>query len=289
MSLSRSIASSVVVTIATFAVLPSTLIAQANRIVVWVRPAASDEMLLAPDSSPALRNLARDGVSLPSVSRIDGAELVGALRALGKSLPDRQFHEIGAAGPKLADDPLAALRRRFGKPPPASRKDADAVKRLRKAGGEGGNLDVDDGSSGSKARPRSGGLAEAVTDAFDDGARLVLKIDSSGPTDATGKRRIDGLLASLSQALDSFDGVERVALVVVLLPENRRPAVLIKGSGFKRARVSRQRPDATDFAAGLARLLRADNAAKKGDATWVLSSLQDDARRKLDRTAKGES
>lgn len=294
MTLPRSISRSVIVAATALAAVvgfASPLAAQASKVIVWVRPASEDEMRLTPSSSPSLRRLARSGVSLPGISRVSDAEVVHALREFGKSLPERQFREIGVVGKASDNDALAALRKRFGKPPPASKKDAAAVERLRKAGGgKGGRgVEIAGGSATSGTTRRSSRLAKDVIGALDDGARLVLKVESRRPTDATEQRELDDRLASLAETIGAFDGLERVALVVVLVPQSGRPALLIAGQGLKRARVSRQRPDAADLVAGLARLVRAAAAVKKGDATWLLSSLENDARTRLNNAGKGGS
>jgi hypothetical protein len=291
MTLPRSVSPSVIVAAATLATIvgfASPLAAQASKVVVWVRPASDDEMRLLPSSSPTLRRLARSGVSLPGLSRVDATEVVRALRELGKSLPKRQFRELGVATKNPEKDALSALRRRFGKAPPASKKDAEAVERLREAGGgKGGSVEVDGDSAASATKPRSSPLTKDVMDALDDGVRLVLKVESRRPTDATEQRQLDDQLTSLGETIGAFDGLEPVALVIVLLPESGRPALLIAGRGVKRARVSRQRPDSDDLAAGIARLVRA--SATKGDPTWLLTILENDARTKLNNAAKERS
>jgi hypothetical protein len=276
------------------------LAADGRRVVVWVRPASDEEMRLSPEAAPALRRLAQSGVSFPALGADAGGEVVAALRKLGAELSAERlfgpafegcFREVGApANAPVRSDPLAELVARFGKPPPVSKEEAEAVARLRRASGSKRDrgLEVDEAGAGDSERtPASAGnettaaavWTAEVASAFSGGARLVLRIDrvdAALPARGEDRRAADRTLEALAEEIGGVEGRNASVLIVVLVPPSGPPALIAAGGGFRNGRVVRKQPSAADIAAGVGRLVGGSSAielASGGDAAWLAAAL----------------
>jgi len=218
--------------------------------------------------------MAREGVSLKRVVRADRASIVSAIRDLGTQLGTTKFNELGASKKAAKDDPLAELVGRFGKPPPVSQGDVEAINRLR-GGKSGGSKKITVAGGDDKAtRALVRKLSTGVADAIEGGARVILQVDNSAPVTDDDIRVADAKLATLSDALGVFGSRGSTMLMVVLVPQGGRPTILVAGAGVRKARVSTTSVDTSDLAAGLSWI--AGRADKSSDAarTWLAGALE---------------
>ncbi|MBN1441495.1 MAG: hypothetical protein JXA90_02250 [Planctomycetes bacterium] len=267
------------------------------QLVVWIRPASDAEMRLDPESAPALRRLARQGVSFPALAPLAREPLIASLRQLGREIsPD--YREV-TARVDSPEDSLARLLSDLGAPPPISQEEEKALERLRHAigreNGRAGMQAAAKGESGRDDEPASkvaapeapgGGAAsqdaaepalieESVLDALSGGARLTLILDGEQPSpESPGDRReeaLDRIATSLLAGLARRRKLSASsALLVVLFPEDGPPALIAAGHLLKRGRMLGAALDAREIVAGVRRWLGESGRGTPAEkAAWV--------------------
>ena len=215
-------------------------LAERQPIVVWLRSADATEWRLARQGAGALRKLAHRSAlfrrcDLPALEvlaerlRERGARLGAAFREVPEASSlggeESAAPKAGAADAKKRDDadPLARLRSRLGLPGKETAPPKMPAKRV-----------SPDGESAS------------WTEALDEDARLVLRVDTDPPRDDAERTRRD---AELTRWLAKTPGDG--TLLVVLRSKSSESAVFVAGGPFVAGRVFREELDAS----GLERML----------------------------------
>jgi hypothetical protein len=245
-----------------------------SQVVVWVRAANDLEMRLSPETVPALRDLARNGVSLPRLTRLTAGEIVAALSPLRAALGKEGYRQVGSDREEDgADGASSRLAAKFGEPPPVSEEEKEILRRLREAAGDKAP-ETTPGTPEAPGTPDASGpaageqRAQAVLEGLREGARLVVAVDGDPAGEGAATEAHDRELAAVVRkaGLEGKAGPRR-AILLVLIPTTGRPALVAAGAGLKKGRVSRLEPGAEELAAAVARFLGLAEAAP-GSASW---------------------
>jgi hypothetical protein len=238
--------------------------ADAPGVLLWLRRASEREIELDETECPALRKLARQGVSFSAVAFTRPAEALEALAGLQEELGEA-CAIIEAPAAALAPGEargMARLIAELGAPPPPSEEEASSLARLRKASGAEPAARKPRGRVAAETHPAE--IGRHALRLLETGKRLVAVVEPAGGEDVERD-------ASVAAALEAASA-GRCTLLLLLLPERGSPALIACGPGLKQARVLRQRLGAGDLAAGIAALL---GSASAGESVprWIEAAL----------------
>ena len=111
--------------------------------------------------------------------------------------------------------------------------------------------------------------AAAVLALLDEGASLVLTVDSEPPEEGEATTILDRELATIAaETSDRTRAGGRRAILLVLVPRGGRPALIAAGAALRKGRVVGRSMDAADIAAAVTLLLGLPQRPGDESAEW---------------------